>query len=154
MKSTILLLLTVICIKQSSTYNKNLLIYNLFNDGCREVLLKDEDFKERHLIDDLLFNNPKEDEVLRLKMYMLGFDAYIELTTADKALYWDGRDKILHSVISGWGRTRSYASMHDTPSLRSVEVPAYEMQSPAEGPQIQMDVVTAVSSERAEKEGK
>ncbi|CAI0641992.1 unnamed protein product [Colletotrichum noveboracense] len=37
-----------------------------------------------------------------------------------------------HGGQTGWGRTRSHASMHDTPSLRSVEVPAYEMQSPAE----------------------
>ncbi|KAF9878693.1 integral membrane protein [Colletotrichum karsti] len=56
-----------------------------------------------------------------------------------------------HGGQRGWGR--SYASMHDMPIARSVEVPAHESQNLAEGPHIQMDVVTAVRSEQVEDAG-
>ncbi|KAK2002382.1 integral membrane protein [Colletotrichum falcatum] len=61
---------------------------------------------------------------------------------SDKKDWWWWK----HGGMRGWGR--SYASMHNMPIVHAIEMHRQAPQAPVEGPFIQMEVVTAVTTEQ------
>lgn len=63
-------------------------------------------------IKDLIHNSPKGNEILRTKMYVLGFDFYATLTTNDNPPKLDSEDPYYSTVISGYSRKMSKINLH------------------------------------------
>lgn len=102
-------------------YNRTIMFDDVAN--CAELHLEQEKHYYTDIvtpIEKLCYNQPNQDEILRTKAFFLGSDFYIEMmTNSQKPVYYDPQIRFYHTVLGGWGGTKSKISISglDGPGL-------------------------------------
>lgn len=109
----VFLLLFVVFFKNIECYNSTIMFKNVRE--CIELHLT----KEKHFytdivipIKDLGFNRPEQDEILRMKTFLLGTDFYIEMmSNSNRPVYYNEDIRFYHTVLGGWEGKKSKISI-------------------------------------------